>query len=222
MNTRLVTFILVSLLAHATLLFWRDTPPRPQLAIGGQAQALQVTLAASPQAVTTRKEITALEATVAKPAATRPPLLTHSRPTPPGKQPLQTPAGKPEKMPQLEHDTVGKPAPAVATATAEQASSVTVSERISAALQNRLSKRFEYPWLARKRGWQGQVTLSLQVEDNGNLTHWKVSKTSGHALLDRSALKAARGIGRLQEADKLLNGESLKLLIPVHYRLLDS
>lgn len=104
----------------------------------------------------------------------------------------------------------------------QRASAANVSERISAALQNRLSSHFEYPWLARKRGWQGLVTLSLQVEDDGALTHWRVSKTSGHALLDHSALKAAQAIGRLQEADELLNGESLQLLIPVRYQLLDS
>jgi protein TonB len=97
-----------------------------------------------------------------------------------------------------------------------------LSEQISAALQRQLAAHFEYPWLARKRGWQGEVTLSLRVERDGHLTRWAISETSGHALLDRSALATAKRIGRLPQAAGWLNGRSIDLLLPVSYRLLGS
>ena len=106
--------------------------------------------------------------------------------------------------------------------TSNSSSATNVSEHISAALQNKLASRFEYPWLARKRGWQGQVTLSLQVDSNGSLSNWQVSNTSGYRVLDRSALKAAKAIRYLPEAEDLLDGQQLNLFIPVHYQLLDS
>ena len=85
-----------------------------------------------------------------------------------------------------------------------------------------MASRFEYPWLARKRSWQGQVTLSLQVDSSGSLSNWRISRTSGYSVLDRSALKAAKAIRYLPEAEALLDGQLLHLLIPVHYQLLES
>ena len=104
----------------------------------------------------------------------------------------------------------------------QQSSSLSVSERVSAALQSQLAERFEYPWLARKRGWQGQLTLSLHIDHTGAVSQWRVARTSGHNVLDRSALKAARQIDRLPQADQLLDGKSLNLSIPVRYQLTDS
>ena len=101
-------------------------------------------------------------------------------------------------------------------------SSINVSERVSAALQNQLAEQFEYPWLARKRGWQGLVTLSLHIDENGDVSQWRIARTSGYNVLDRSALEAARHIERLQEADRLLDGKPLNLSIPVRYQLVDS
>ncbi len=112
-------------------------------------------------------------------------------------------------------------APAPASAASPQSSSLSVSDRVSAALQDQLEEVFAYPWLARKRGWQGSVMLSLHVDRNGTLSGWKVVQTSGYRLLDRSALQAARRIRQLQQADRLLDGRPLNLSIPVRYQLLD-
>jgi len=223
MSTRLAAFILVSLSAHTLVLLEIEDVASPTLAVGGQAQALRVTLDTVPAATPTPVEPPAPAALENTQVALPKPSVTS--PTRAGRvstRALQHKTKTPSVTPTLPADDATEEHPTAAAATPPSAGAVNVSERISAALQNRLNSHFEYPWLARKRGWQGQVTLSLRVEDNGDLTHWKVSKTSGFVLLDRSALKAARRIGRLQEADRLLNGKSLNLMIPVRYLLLDS
>ena len=44
-----------------------------------------------------------------------------------------------------------------------------------------------YPSLARRRGWQGEVLLRVQVGTDGRALSVEVEKGSGHALLDRAA-----------------------------------
>lgn len=219
MNIQLSAFVAVSCLAHAAVLLWSESLAPVQLNIGGQAQALRVSLTTRPSPAP--REVAALE--------------TVTTTTPPARQPA--PAPLPRRKPRSE--TPRKPAEHIAPQNiaaratgdkvavpaqeaVQQVSALNVSERVSAALQSQLAERFEYPWLARKRGWQGLVTLSLHIDANGELSQWKVTRTSGYSILDRSALQAARRISRLPQANRLLNGRSLTLSIPVRYQLLDS
>lgn len=66
-----------------------------------------------------------------------------------------------------------------------------------------------YPPLARRRGWQGEVILRVQVGIDGRALSVEVEQGSGHALLDREArehvlktwrFEPARIDGRLTEA----------------------
>lgn len=66
-----------------------------------------------------------------------------------------------------------------------------------------------YPGLARRRGWQGEVILRVQVGIDGRALSVEVEQGSGHALLDREArehvlktwrFEPARVDGRLVEA----------------------
>jgi protein TonB len=221
MNVQLTSCIFASLLAHATLLFWIEDRSQLELEIGGQAQALRVTLISHQSTPLAGAESAEPETAAIAQAPMPLPVIADSKPAP-TRTKQQQPAVQTTATQQTRSSPHSEPTTAALTQPPHQVSATNVSERISAALQNQLSKRFEYPWLARKRGWQGMVTLSLKIHDNGDLTHWRISKTSGYSLLDRSALKAARAIGRLQEADELLDGESLNLFIPVRYQLLDS
>jgi protein TonB len=234
MNTRLGTLITVSCLLHAGLLWYAPRQQAPALNIGGEAQALRITLAAAADSST---ETPATLDIPPKTDRTDTARRAVAPVTPPA--PATTPASvfsaveftaavtapqQPDR-PQPLAATTTVPAPdnsALAGQRARpQTSSLSVSERVSAALQSQLAEAFDYPWLARKRGWQGLVTLSLHVAEDGVLSHWEVAATSGYNLLDRSALQAAQRIGRLQRAEQLLNGQSLNLSIPVRYRLLD-
>lgn len=97
-----------------------------------------------------------------------------------------------------------------------------VRDKIGNALKQRVNATFKYPWLARKRGWQGRVLLSLRVERNGRLSNITIRETSGYRVLDNSALDSVIKIKNLPEAAGLLQGNTLTLQIPVQFQLLDS
>ena len=48
-----------------------------------------------------------------------------------------------------------------------------------------------YPRQARRKGWHGRVILRLKILPNGNVESTTIQQSSGHQLLDDSAIKAA-------------------------------
>lgn len=51
---------------------------------------------------------------------------------------------------------------------------------------------FPYPMIARRKGYEGVVLLSVEVLSNGRAGHVKIEKSTGYAVLDTSALKAVK------------------------------
>jgi TonB family protein len=49
-----------------------------------------------------------------------------------------------------------------------------------------------YPWIARLRGYEGVVLLSAEIYADGKVGNLKLKKSSGFAVLDRSALEAVK------------------------------
>jgi TonB family protein len=49
-----------------------------------------------------------------------------------------------------------------------------------------------YPRLARRRGWEGTVYLSIRITPEGQVHKVKIAQSSGYELLDRAALEAVR------------------------------
>lgn len=230
MNIQLTVFLAISLAVHAGLLYQNSRQAPLKLAIGGEAQALSVTVVKPSPAPGKQKEFAALDVITralpvdqAESNRRRPVTVSKADAPKPGRPAKASSIGTAApKLTAKTSTTTVTPQPLVAPANVHMSSAPNINKYISAALQNRLASNFEYPWLARKRGWQGQVTLSLQVDNNGDLSNWQVSTTSGYGVLDRSALKAAKAIQHLPEAEDLLNGQSLNLMIPVRYQLLDS
>ena len=89
-------------------------------------------------------------------------------------------------------------------------------------LQTRLAHYLTYPPLARERGWQGTVWLGLHVESNGRLGNVRLERSSGYAVLDRSALNSLSRLGYLTEAVAWLNGRSFDMQLPVIYQLVEN
>ena len=75
-----------------------------------------------------------------------------------------------------------------------------------------------YPALALRRGWQGEVLLQVLVSKLGRVARIDIDRSSGHHLLDKSAIKAVRSWrflpGRLDdlEIEAMVN-------IPVRFEL---
>ena len=82
-----------------------------------------------------------------------------------------------------------------------------------------LARHFEYPHLARLRGWEGRVLLAFDIETDGRLENIRVAQSSGFAVLDDAALGALRRVERLAEAAAWLRGRELAMQIPVIYQL---
>lgn len=49
-----------------------------------------------------------------------------------------------------------------------------------------------YPWISRRRGEEGRVILEVAVDKQGRAREVRVTRSSGHARLDRAALEAVR------------------------------
>lgn len=82
-----------------------------------------------------------------------------------------------------------------------------------------LAKHFRYPRLAQRRGWEGTVVLSVRILPDGRLDDIRITRSSGRALLDRSARQALAGVKRLPQFADRVGEDGLALEIPVTYRL---
>jgi len=100
----------------------------------------------------------------------------------------------------------------------------TLSESTASLLHSDLERAFAlhfyYPRIAIKRGWQGEVKISLRIEADGHLTRVRVLNSSGYTLLDKAAIASIDKVEILPAAIALLDGQSLDLVLPVEYRLL--
>lgn len=54
------------------------------------------------------------------------------------------------------------------------------------------NKAPEYPREAREKGWEGTVVLKVHIDRKGKVSSLDVERSSGHAVLDKSALKAVK------------------------------
>lgn len=230
MNVPFHLFLTVSLLAHAGMLMWQNNR-EPALHIGGQAQVLQVSVitdhprkqasVSQPANGQQSTDESALEISRIQPTTTHryspQAVLTLEKKTLPSKSTSKTiKANKTVK-------TANHPdKPLELNPTKHRTGQEYNRRQVSAALRKRLSSHFEYPWLARKRGWQGNVSLSLTIKKDGQLSNYKIATTSGYAVLDKSALNSAKQIIKLPEAIDWLQGDSMELVIPIRYQLAGS
>lgn len=94
--------------------------------------------------------------------------------------------------------------------------------RISAAVKKRLAAYFEYPFMARRRGWEGEVLLSVHLDPNGSMSNIEVTQSSGYGVLDRAALKSAKKAKGVPAVIGWLAGRHFDMVVPIHYQLIDS
>ena len=83
----------------------------------------------------------------------------------------------------------------------------------------KLKNHFKYPMLARRNGWQGKVLLGLSINSQGNIENAHIKVSSGHRILDNSALNALIKIKKIHDIEKWNNMNQHDFVIPVIYRL---
>jgi len=93
--------------------------------------------------------------------------------------------------------------------------------RVLAALYEALFPHFDYPSVARRRGWQGRVKVGLHVEADGDLSRIHLVESSGYALLDKAAVRNVTELRSVPGASQWLEGSDIDVVLPVSYQLND-
>ena len=86
-------------------------------------------------------------------------------------------------------------------------------------LRDQLSRYLTYPQRARRRGWEGEVLLELDISTQGQLQNIQLVHSSGYAPLDRSALKSLSQVDKLHLPSTAILQQAVSLQLPVVYRL---
>ncbi|MBT7307316.1 MAG: energy transducer TonB, partial [Gammaproteobacteria bacterium] len=86
-------------------------------------------------------------------------------------------------------------------------------------IQAELVRHFQYPRLARRRGWEGTTHIEFIVEPSGKITQIRVKKGSQHGLLNRSAVDTLSRINRLKQIVPGFITAPIRMEVPIIYRL---
>ena len=216
--TRLPIALLTSLALHAMGLLAAGTV-QPRLS-GQMLNSLSVQLVGNtqdaPNAIRTQAEATR-QATGSHVAQVRPPVLLAKSERVVTDSATDTRDDIPP-APATHTDNRPPTPPSVIAPTAGDPPADTVN-RIKAHLYTDLARYFDYPIMARQHGWEGRVTVAMNVAADGQLQQIRVIRSSGFAILDDSALQSLRRIDHIDDAVTLLNGQQLAMQFPVVYRL---
>lgn len=226
---------LLSLALHAAvILLWSDATPvvSEPLPAGPIALQLENTAASGRQAQAEAAPQSALPSAAAAIPTERMdqarPRDTVSTPRPSQRtaahDPTQTPPAITRSAAPVAADAApSAPAPtSLATAATDTPNGDTLHTQLRSRLQDALIAHFDYPRVARRRGWQGVVHVGLRIEADGQLTRLRIIDSSGHALLDRAALNSLGRVGRLPDVMDWLRGQRFDMVLPVRYQLIDS
>jgi protein TonB len=81
-------------------------------------------------------------------------------------------------------------------------------------IRNTIMKNLSYPHMARKMEWEGKVTVSFVVCENGYVENLKVLETSGFGLLDKNAVETIKKVSPFPKPPV-----RAELIMPIVYRL---
>jgi protein TonB len=128
--------------------------------------------------------------------------------------PIQPQLLLPQPVPR--NANAGRPARASRPADAVAAGALTVPRLEGEAAQvamEQLRRELPYPPEAIERGLQGEALVLLFLDASGNAIAARLESSSGHALLDEAALRAARSLRSLPDS------APREALFPVRFRL---
>jgi len=225
-TSRLTFAVLLSLAVHGVVvMMWPDnTANIPQA--GGQAMTVSLVVLANKSSQAIQKAQPSIDTAKPEPVKKTPVLnsTTHrvavaTKPVKKISQAKKSESVAIEKKPTrsaMVNTTVSEKIASVTTPSQSQHT----SRQLKSVLRQAFNSHFYYPRLAVRRGWSGEVQLSLRIESDGKLSHMRILKGSGFGLLDEAAMNSLSKIEMLPSAIALLEGNSLDLILPVKYRLL--
>ncbi len=93
-----------------------------------------------------------------------------------------------------------------------------LQRRVGRQLLSAFEQYFSYPLKARRKGWQGEVLLAVELSERGAVRAVQVLQSSGYQVLDRAALLSMRKVVGIE---MLALPGALSVEVPVSYRLLN-
>lgn len=81
-------------------------------------------------------------------------------------------------------------------------------------IRDTIMKNLSYPHMARKRGWEGRVTVSFIVYESGHVENIKILESSGFGILDKNAIETIKRVCPLPKPPV-----RAELIMPIVYRL---
>ena len=128
---------------------------------------------------------------------------------------LQAPAPPPPRLllPQDTARNANAGRPAAAPVVQQTASLHWLSGDAASKAHEQMSRELLYPAEAIERGLQGEALVLLFLDASGNAIAARLESSSGHALLDEAAVRAARTLRSLP------GSEPREALLPVRFRL---
>lgn len=87
------------------------------------------------------------------------------------------------------------------------------------AAHRELKKNQRYPRIAQDRGIEGDVKLSISIDDHGNITNIEVIESSGNKAIDDAALAAAQKSQLKSHFHEILRGKINNIIVTVSFKL---
>ena len=112
-----------------------------------------------------------------------------------------------------EHEPIGNKGMAPDNS-ATPLSEMTIYARL---IQEKISKMITYPQEAMQNYWTGTVKLRLRILRNGTLASGEVVQSSGHAVFDEDALRAAQMGAPYDAFTAGMNQDELVFMVPIVY-----
>jgi len=78
--------------------------------------------------------------------------------------------------------------------------------------------RPEYPEVARRKGWAGEVRLLVLVDEGGDVDKISINRSSGYSALDKAARRAVR-LWRFSPAIEAGRKVASEVVVPIDFRL---
>lgn len=102
--------------------------------------------------------------------------------------------------------------------TAETPSSDAIRATLLSQIKTKFTNHFSYPHIAQRKGWQGEVLLTFNINQQGNISNIHVKDSSGYAVLDQAAHYSLSQVKQITVNDWPFNiKHAFKL--PVIYKL---
>ncbi|MGZ8187985.1 MAG: energy transducer TonB [Methylosarcina sp.] len=150
-----------------------------------------------------------------KPPVPRKPPLTRPH-EPVSESPRSEPEAPRAAAPAPASSQPAPPAPSTPTAAPKTESFTEANYRANYAF----NPKPNYPRIARSRGWQGKVLLRVQVSATGTCDKVTVHRSSGHEILDESAMEAVKK-WRFIPARRGDNPVASSVVVPILFSLND-